>query len=123
MEERVAPNSQTADGMPDAFNEIMDALAEDGGKDNINGVRKNHSNGGWFIGCGMSHIFKCWRDYIRVHGVCDMSYFAGHQFDSLIKERNVAPLSMAYAKTFQVLITEILESQKVVMTKSANKRA
>ena len=122
MEEYVAPNSQTADGMPDAFNEIMDALTKDGGEDNMNGVRKNHSNGGWFIERGMSHMIECWRDYIRVHGVCDMSYFAGHQFDLLIKERNIAPLSMTYAKMFQLLIGEILESQKVVMTKSANKR-
>jgi hypothetical protein len=51
-----------------------------------------------------------------------MSYFVGEEFESLIEERTATPLVLLQAKRAKRIVWEILDSQEVVMTKSANKR-
>jgi len=123
IKEHVEPNIEVDTG--DVFNDIMNERAEmfdcDSNQRMYDGVQKN-KEGGWFVYYRSAQFWESLRKFIYQHDVKDMSYFVGEEFESLIEERAATPLVLLQAKRAKRIVLEILDSQDVPMTKSANKR-
>ena len=109
----------------DVFNEIMHNIAimpdHDPPKHRYQVKR---CTAGWFVeDQDDQKFFECWREYICVKNVCDMSYFVGGEFASLIKENKTTPLKKLPAKSARRIVEEILKFRsRNSGIKSARKR-
>ena len=123
IKEHVEPN--IGDGAGGVFNDILKARAEmfdcDSNQRMYDGVQKNEE-GGWFVHHINTQFWEALRNFIRQHVVKDMSYFVEEEFESLIDSKATTPLNLLQAKRVKWMVWEILDSQEVLMTKSANKR-